>query len=241
MTDAAATLPFAMPARGGGLRWSASLAIVLALHAVFAVLLLNWHAAPPPAAAVQSVTMIDLQPLPAPPQPVIEPPQPKVQPEIVKPVEPTPEPKPKPVVKPKPKPLPHPVVERPVPVPIPAPAPVPSAPAPQAAAPLPPQAAPQPSNAVPSFRDRLAAYLARYKRYPHAAQVRGEQGVVLVSFVLDRQGGVSDAHIERSSGHSLLDEEVLALLQRAAPLPAIPPEIAGARLTITVPIAFTLR
>lgn len=72
-------------------------------------------------------------------------------------------------------------------------------------------------------------------------KVRGEQGVVLVVFALDRQGGVSDAHIERSSGHSLLDEEVLALLQRAAPLPPIPPEIAGARLEITVPIAFTLR
>lgn len=240
MTDAAATLPLVMPARGGGLRWSASLAIVLALHALFAVLLLNWRVAPPPAAAVQSVTMIDLQPLPAPPQPVIEPPPPKIQPEIVKPLEPRPEPKPKPVVKLKSKPLPHPVMEHPVPVPIPAPAPVPSAPAPQAAAP-PPQAAPQPSNAVPSFRDRLAAYLARYKRYPRAAQVRGEQGVALVAFVLDRQGGVSGAHIERSSGHALLDEEVLALLQRAAPLPPIPPEIAGARLTITVPIAFTLR
>ncbi|MGH7034762.1 MAG: energy transducer TonB family protein [Stellaceae bacterium] len=241
MTDAAAPLPFSMPARGGGLRWSASLAIVLALHALVAVLLLNWHVALPPAAAVQSVAMIDLQPLPAPPQPAIEPPRPKVQPEIVKPVEPTPEPKPKPVVKPKPKPRPHPVVEHPVPVPIPAPAPVPSAPAPQAAAPLPPQTAPQPSNAMPSFRDRLAAYLARYKRYPHAAQVRGEQGVVLVAFVLDRQGGVSGAHIEHSSGHSLLDEEVLSLLQRAAPLPPIPLEIAGARLDITVPIAFTLR
>ena len=237
MTDAAVTLPFSMPARGGGLRWSASLAIVLALHALGAVLLLNWRVALPPTPAVQSVTLIDLQPLPAPPQPVIERPQPKVAPEIVKPVEP----KPKPVVKPKPKPRPHPVVEHSVPVPIPAPAPVPSAAAPQAAAPLPPQTAPQPSNAVPSFRDRLATYLARYKRYPHAAQVRGEQGIALVSFVLDRQGGVSGAHIERSSGHALLDEEVLALVQRAAPLPPIPPEIAGARLTITVPIAFTLR
>jgi len=241
MTDAAAALPFPTPMRGGGLRWSASLALVLAIHAVFAVLLLHWRAEPPPAAAVQSVTMIDLQPLPALPQPVIQPPQPRVEPEIVKPLEPPPEAKPKPVVKPKLKPAPRPVVQHPVPVPIPAPAVTPSAAAPQAAAPLPPQTAPQASDALPSFRDRLAAYLARYKRYPRAAEVRGEQGVVLVAFVLDRQGAVSDARIERSSGHKLLDEEVLDLLQRAAPLPPIPPTITGAALAVTVPIAFSLR
>jgi periplasmic protein TonB len=38
-----------------------------------------------------------------------------------------------------------------------------------------------------------------------------------------------------------LDDEALALLRRAEPFPPPPPELAGARVDLTVPIRFNLR
>ena len=90
-------------------------------------------------------------------------------------------------------------------------------------------------------RDRLVAHLQRYKRYPGAAQSRHEEGVVLLSFSMDRNGHVLARHVARSSGHSELDTEVMEMIQRAQPLPPFPPSMAQSRLDLTVPIRFSLR
>jgi len=59
------------------------------LHAAVALLLLHWHTSAPPSMPAQTVTMIDLAPLPTPPQPVVqpqpqpvEPPPPLIKPEV---------------------------------------------------------------------------------------------------------------------------------------------------------------
>ena len=49
------------------------------------------------------------------------------------------------------------------------------------------------------------------------------------------------ARLERSSGFPLLDEEVLALIQRAQPLPPPPAEVAGDRFELLVPVAFSIQ
>jgi protein TonB len=45
----------------------------------------------------------------------------------------------------------------------------------------------------------------------------------------------------RSSGAAALDEEALALLQRAQPFPPPPAEMAGPHVDLTVPIRFNLK
>jgi protein TonB len=95
-------------------------------------------------------------------------------------------------------------------------------------------------NAVPNWKSELVARLQRYKRYPGEAEARGEQGVAQLAFSVDRNGGVHDAHIVRSSGSSLLDRATLDLIVRAQPLPPPPPEVRGAQIAITVPINYTL-
>lgn len=87
----------------------------------------------------------------------------------------------------------------------------------------------------------LVSHLNRFKRYPESARSRGSQGSVMVSFSIDREGRVISASIQRSSGSSVLDEEGLAVLQRASPLPAPPAQMAGARLDLTLPIQFRIR
>lgn len=92
-----------------------------------------------------------------------------------------------------------------------------------------------------SFRDRLLGHLQRYKRYPRAAQARGRQGVPYIRFTMNREGRVLMSSLERGSGHDSLDQEALALIVRAQPLPAFPEELGGSTLEIVVPIEFLLR
>jgi len=73
------------------------------------------------------------------------------------------------------------------------------------------------------------------------AQEQRQQGVVHLRFTIDREGKVLASEINKSSGFELLDEEVLALIQRAQPVPPPPPEVTGNRIEMLVPVSFSLR
>jgi periplasmic protein TonB len=92
-----------------------------------------------------------------------------------------------------------------------------------------------------TWNKALVAHLNRFKRYPDAARSRGVQGQVSVTFTVDRAGQVVASHIVHSSGSSALDEEALAVLRRASPLPRPPAQLAGATLNLTIPIQFKIR
>ena len=96
-------------------------------------------------------------------------------------------------------------------------------------------------NALQAYSSQIRRRLERNKKYPPAAQSKRLTGVVTVSFTVNRNGSVSGARLVRSSGQSLLDDEVLALLRRVAPLPPIPPEVTQNSVTLTVPISFSVR
>ena len=248
----------AAPDRAEAARWSASLLVVLLLHGAAALLLMSRHVVLDMAGPKQPAVMIDLAPLPAPSPPAPSPPEPVTQPAVQPqplpepPPPPPPEieipklepsPAPKPVValpqKPPPKPKPRPVERPPEAPPMPPP---PAAPA--IAAPPAPAAAPPAANAGAvraSWQTLVAAQLERNKRYPRLAQEQRQEGVVTLRFAVDRQGHVLSSQIAKGSSFSLLDEEVLALIQRAQPLPAPPPEVPGARIELTVPVQFSLR
>ncbi len=93
----------------------------------------------------------------------------------------------------------------------------------------------------PSWQSSLVRHLQRYKRYPGDAQARSEQGVVVLSFSVDRTGHVLTHRIAHSSGFADLDAEVMAMIQRAEPLPAFPASMTEPQLDLTVPIRFSLR
>ena len=88
------------------------------------------------------------------------------------------------------------------------------------------------------WQSRLMAHLERRKRYPAAAKRRRDEGVATVRFSIDASGNVLSAQLARSSGVPELDEEVVAMVRRASPVPAPPP---GAKLDITVPVRFNIR
>lgn len=93
----------------------------------------------------------------------------------------------------------------------------------------------------PSWESLLLKHLQEFKSYPLEARRRGEQGVVLLAFSIDRNGHVTSRRIVKGSGYAALDAEVMALVERAQPMPAFPPSMTEADLSLTVPIRFSLR
>ena len=237
-----------------GPRWAACLLVILGLHAALVAQLMRRANDPAPVATLAEPVLLDLSPEP---QPAVTPPVPlatAAPPELAPPPEPAPAAPP--LTTPDSDPLPPPRQ------PVPSPPKHPRPPKPPARPPAPPSqaeatspAAPPPSPSAPatapapradpqaaaSWRSLLMGRLLAAKRYPERARSRGDQGVALATFTMDRAGRVIAQSLVRSSGSALLDEEALALIHRAEPLPAPPADVPGATLTLTVPVSFALR
>lgn len=204
-----------------------------------------------PAIAVEVITLATPAPPPPPPEPVvIDEPPPLIESTVAETViEPPPPPKvekrkpePKPESKPRPKPKPVKTPPKPVEQPpervattaIETPAPAPAAQQ-TAAVPTVGRAGPP-----PNYLSLLHSALERNKDYPRAARQKRQQGRAMLRFAIDRSGKVLDYKIEKSTGYDTLDREVVAMIQRASPLPPMPAEMTGERLEVVVPVPFTL-
>jgi protein TonB len=96
-------------------------------------------------------------------------------------------------------------------------------------------------GAFVDYKAQLLAWLEKHKEYPRRARLRRQEGTALLEFVMDRTGRVLEYRIVESSGYKLLDEEVVAMIERASPLPTPPAAMAGESFNYTVPIWFNQR
>jgi periplasmic protein TonB len=205
------------------LRFSHSLGISVGIH-IAAILLIfliaEYHPAtplPPSTASLADAVAVNIVP---PPQPQ-SPPQP-------------PQPKEPPSKSPLPQPPPQTIsteasqadISTPPPKSIPAPAP-----------PQPPQDYATPLEAT--YAQIISALLEANKRYPRQALLAGDQGTVVLSFVLNREGTVLAYQIKQSSGQPIFDEAVKRLIQRIH-FPPFPKGDLSQRKTFTVPIEFQI-
>lgn len=97
------------------------------------------------------------------------------------------------------------------------------------------------ASAIASYRQLVAAHLQRFKQYPPGAKAAGQQGVARVSFTLGRGGQVMSSGLGGSSGHAALDAETVAMVRRAQPFPAFPPELQQGSMSFSAPVAFHIR
>jgi periplasmic protein TonB len=219
------------------LRWSAAAAVVASLHAALIAGYLVGHQPGEEIGDLTSVVTVDLAPIdsvadanqrdiaPGPEDKVEQQPAPQAE---KQPDQPKTEEPPPPaattadVALPEPKPPEKVVEERP--------------PAPRTTARVEGGA----PRVAPSWQADLVRHLQQHKRYPNGAQAKHEQGVVLLSFSVDRNGRVLAHRIVESSGHADLDREVMDMIVRAQPLPAFPPSMTQSQLDLTVPIRFSL-
>ena len=106
-------------------------------------------------------------------------------------------------------------------------------------------AAPSPPDlmldaATDRFKRSVYQRISKFRRYPREARRIGANGTAVVRFVVGRDGAVSGLAIVTSAGHPALDQEAIATVGRAEPLPPIPLSL-PARMTLTIPINFALR
>jgi protein TonB len=195
------------------------------------------------------------EPEPASVQPVPEVlPEPLPEPTRVKPVaiEPVPEPRPvarpksRPESKPGPRRIAKPTVQPPKMQPDIRAAVRPSTVAPQPSPVSVNRSVGEPSApAASSVKDRylqaLVERIHQKKYYPRKARRRREEGTVLVAFVIDRSGRLSDIRVTRSSGHDSLDKAAIKTLKKISPFRELPPELGVGHWELAVPIAFELR
>ena len=71
-------------------------------------------------------------------------------------------------------------------------------------------------NAMANYATTLSAHLQRFKR-----PAKG-RGTAVVSFTVNRSGKVMASRIVRSSGSSAVDDEAMAMIARAQPMPPFP-------------------
>ncbi|WKA29495.1 energy transducer TonB family protein [Bradyrhizobium roseum] len=96
------------------------------------------------------------------------------------------------------------------------------------------------TDQIKEWQKQFFSHLQSHRRFPR--QAMGETGTAKVGFVLDRQGDLVSHWLEESTGNRTLDEESLAILERAKPFPMPPSDrLTEDRITFTVPIIFRSR
>jgi protein TonB len=78
------------------------------------------------------------------------------------------------------------------------------------------------TSSMANYNGQVSAHLRRFQRYPAAAERSGIAGGGIVSFTINGSGGVTSARVARGTGAAVLDQEMAAMVHRAAPFPAPP-------------------
>jgi len=91
-----------------------------------------------------------------------------------------------------------------------------------------------------NYMSRLMAWLNRHKSYPKEAKKNKQQGVVTLRFDIAKDGTILSKHLEKSSGIAQLDNAAIAMLGKASPVPAIPNTIKKEKITVVIPIEYSL-
>lgn len=90
------------------------------------------------------------------------------------------------------------------------------------------------------YLEALAAQINRQKFYPGLSRRFGEQGRIVVSFVIQRSGELSDIQVVESSGYPRLDNAAIETLKRVSPFTKIPAAIDRDAWPMKLPVTFSL-
>lgn len=243
------------------LRWGSSFVLVVSTYASIVWFALSWAPTPvmtdtKPMAAM----MIDFAPMPVAPEtpPNAVAPGPAQEETPPPPPEPLPEPEPdaeplpelptieeaEAVLPPEPEPIeeePEPIIEEQVAQQDSAPPAFEAPPDDIAAAPMEGAVSLAPSQAPATWQSVLLGHLENHKRYPRKARRNKQEAVVYVHITINRDGTVVDYRLTEPCAYKALNQETLALIARAQPLPPPPPDIKGDTVEFVVPVEFFLR
>ena len=94
---------------------------------------------------------------------------------------------------------------------------------------------------IENYSTKLTKAIARQKKYPRIAQMRGWQGELILNLKIDGQGNLVQAKIKQGSKFKILDTEGMNMVKRASPFPKPPKELESKIFNVIVPISFKLQ
>ncbi|MGB4065136.1 MAG: energy transducer TonB [Azonexus sp.] len=90
------------------------------------------------------------------------------------------------------------------------------------------------------YRLNVARSARQFKVYPSLARDNGWEGVVHVSVVMAIGMGNPTVSLDRSSGHGVLDQQALEMVEQAVSLAVMPEGMRGRNLSISLPVEYRL-
>jgi len=101
----------------------------------------------------------------------------------------------------------------------------------------------QPSKEISmaEIHSRIHTRLAEYFVYPRLAQRRGIEGRVILAFQLLHTGEIHNIRVQKSSGHSLLDDAAMSAMARINRMEALAPSLHGHDIEVEIPVTYRLK
>lgn len=89
-----------------------------------------------------------------------------------------------------------------------------------------------------SWKKAVAKKVAKKQKYPRAALAREIEGKAKVRLIVAADGSISSHEIVQETGQAILDKEIVKLVGRLNPLPALPED--RTELSFVLPLSWTL-
>jgi protein TonB len=102
-------------------------------------------------------------------------------------------------------------------------------------------ARPDQQSLLGRYAQQLSRLLASHQEYPRLAAQRGWEGEVRLRLKVARQGNLLSVQVDRSSGHDILDQHALQLVDLASGLPPLPEGLEGSEISVIVPVNYRLK
>jgi len=90
------------------------------------------------------------------------------------------------------------------------------------------------------YRTLLRAAIERKKKYPSRARRMHQEGSVLVSFLVYRDGHITDINILKSSSRKILDKEAMRAIKAIGQFQPIPKQIRHNQWQFEIMLEFAL-
>ncbi|HIJ22680.1 MAG: TonB family protein [Gammaproteobacteria bacterium] len=92
------------------------------------------------------------------------------------------------------------------------------------------------------YRKKMRNKLAQFTLYPKAvAEKLGIEGRVLIGFTLNRSGELLETELIEGSGHQVLDEAVMQMIQFAQPFEVLPESVTNEKIKFAFPVTIKLK
>jgi protein TonB len=97
-------------------------------------------------------------------------------------------------------------------------------------------------DAINRYAGKVRSLIDSRKEYPYQSRRQEQEGMVIVRFVLTRNGMlVGDPTVERKCRYERLNASALEAVRKAVPYPPFPPEMPDEKMSFSVAVVFSLR